>query len=177
MVVEYYLGGHAPWQHIKTIEKRVPLTICDYLLDVLKAAFLVSNCKVYQGYAKVEDAGLLRMPGSFIDEQRDLVLHGVLDAKVQSAIVRHGGEEVKRHLRKTLRVQEFVIPEGGSLHVLGAERPVPHGNRQLLSGEMAIADSGEQAVRSYFREKALLGIITGGFLALLALFLFFIFLS
>ncbi|MEM5814810.1 MAG: hypothetical protein QXD77_03255 [Candidatus Aenigmatarchaeota archaeon] len=177
VVVEEQVGGHTPWRHIKTIEKKVPFSVDGHALDTSRAVFQLSNCRVYQGYAKVEQNELLRMPGSLIEEQKELLLRGVLDAKVQSAIVRHGGEEIRRHLRKTLRVQEFVIPEGAAVHVLGSARPAPYGNRQMLSGEMIITDSGEETAQSYFREKAYLGIILGVVLALLSLLLFFVLFS
>lgn len=194
VIVEYHVGGHAPWQTVTTIEKRVPFVVGGIPVDPAHAVFLVSSCKIYKGFVKPSEDNLLETFRSMKERSsagqmtRDVLEHArielggvsrheVLDVRVVSAITRHGGEAVRKHIYKPLRVQECMISQGAPVHVLGAEKPSSREGKSVLTGDMAITDSGEEAVRHYFKEKAYLGAGVGAALLLFSFLLFFVLLS
>lgn len=184
-VAEFYCGGHEPWRQVFITEARAPLCIAGKPLDASRAVFDLSNPLLLQGHAGKKFRGILGSFGDFIDSTQPMALaKGVLDAAgirpadeaaasvqliddraISAILACRGGQELKRHISKPLRISEYVLAEGTRVSASWIGPPVQTG----LPGEILITDAGDESAAAAARERAIMRMAVGGGLVLLSL--------
>lgn len=180
IVVEYRDRGYNPWKTAIDVDMRPSFLVGKKPFDTAKAVFEIKGGNVFKGYAgakfrgmiggflheasksapvelgmEVLDAAGLSDPESFVS--RDQYLD---DDLVSKLLELRGGDKLKRHIGRALRVSEYVIPVGTEVYISGAD-----------TSEVVVSDSGAADAESSLREKSIMRAAAGLGLVALSLIL------
>jgi hypothetical protein len=205
LLVEYYHGGHIPWQPIYTTEKKAQFSINGKTFDPKYADIRISNTKTSAGYIKHEAGFLarlglvLKLPISTLRplaksihdtvylahdacdltnevRQNEFIDDSILLTVLEDKII---AAKIKPHLKKPLRISEYTIPEGKLIWV-AIDSSLSEGDKALAGTfefPLIISDIDEQIVLSTIKEKMYLSLLLGSFLIIFAVVFAFSFLS